>query len=126
MARRHAARNRRLRQLLDSDPARYFWAAVIDVMVEEGWTPGPMDDRTVHRLLDDLGEHSPLAKLELSPMETEVLAGLADGKRRDEIAAQLGTGSESVKTRTENLYRRLGARNASHAVAIGFRQGILG
>jgi DNA-binding CsgD family transcriptional regulator len=30
-----------------------------------------------------------------------------------------------VKTRQSDLYRRLGARNAAHAVAIGMRQGAI-
>ena len=84
-----------------------------------------MGDRATTQLLDDLGEHSPIAKLGLSPMQLEVLAGIADGKMRDEIAESLGCGPETVKTRQEQLYERLGAHNAPHAVAIGFRQGIL-
>lgn len=94
-------------------------------MQAEGWRPPVPSDDATQRLLDDLEQLPEQARLELSPVQRTILHCLANGDTRDEIAAALGIGPETVKTRQAQLYRRLGARNVAHAVAIGFRQGIL-
>lgn len=121
---RLVTRGDRLRRLIQRDPQKYFWPAVVEVMLELGWKPPTMTDRQMERLLDDLGA-STLAKLELSPTETRLIQLFADGRQRNEIAAELGVSEETIKTYLKKAYARLGARNAAHAVAIGFRNGIL-
>lgn len=53
-----------------------------------------------------------------------VLRGLAAGMTRAEMAALLDRTENTAKTHTLSLYRRLGARNAAHAVAIGYQLGL--
>jgi DNA-binding NarL/FixJ family response regulator len=60
---------------------------------------------------------SALAPVEpLSARELEVLALLAAGRSNKEIARALHVTEGTVKTHTNNLYRKLGARNRTEAV----------
>lgn len=54
----------------------------------------------------------------LSEREREVLALLAAGRPNKEIAARLVVTVGTVKTHTNNIYRKLGARNRTEAVAM--------
>lgn len=68
----------------------------------------------------------PLIAVEpLSPRELQVLALVADGHSNHDIACRLGLAEETVKTHIGRLRAKLGARCRSHAVTIGFRQGLL-
>lgn len=62
---------------------------------------------------------------ELHPRERLVLEGLADGLTLAEIAAENRLSLATVKSWTERLYETLGARRQAHAVAIGYRLGLL-
>lgn len=62
----------------------------------------------------------------LSRRESQVLVGLADGLSTVDIAARLVLGRETIRTHLRTLYRALGVRDRSAAVAEGFRRGILG
>lgn len=87
-----------------------------------------MSDETFGRITDDmakLGSAYPTATLKLSPMERKILEHLAEGMSNQEIADALGIGFETVRERAFGIRARLGARNAAHAVALGFRAGIL-
>ncbi|GLZ79601.1 hypothetical protein Afil01_44080 [Actinorhabdospora filicis] len=61
----------------------------------------------------------------LSSREREVLAGLSQGHSNAQIAARLFISEDTVKTHTQRLYRKLGARDRAHAVAKAFRGGLL-
>jgi len=65
------------------------------------------------RDLDDWG---------LRPRERDVLEGLLEGQSNREIARELSLGEETVKTYLRNLYRKLGARDRSQAMAITSRR----
>jgi DNA-binding NarL/FixJ family response regulator len=54
-----------------------------------------------------------------------VLELMADGFTYDEIAALLHLSAQGVKSRARSLCALLGARDKAHAVAIGFRKGLL-
>lgn len=54
----------------------------------------------------------------LTPRQTEILALTAQGYSNAEIAAELGTSLETVKTHMRKALERLGARNRTHAVAL--------
>jgi ATP/maltotriose-dependent transcriptional regulator MalT len=53
----------------------------------------------------------------LSERELEVLALIAAGKPNQEIADKLFVSMSTVKTHINNLYRKLGARSRTQAVA---------
>jgi LuxR family maltose regulon positive regulatory protein len=53
----------------------------------------------------------------LSERELEVLRLLASGKSNRRIASELFVSVGTVKTHTNNLYRKLGARSRTQAVA---------
>lgn len=61
----------------------------------------------------------------LSEREAEVLALLADGHTYQQCAKVLGVAHSTAKTHAFHCYRKLRAINAGHAIAIGFRLGIL-
>lgn len=63
---------------------------------------------------------------ELTARETSVLRLLAEGATREEIAAALYVGRRAAVTAVEQVYVKLGARNAPHAVHIAWQRGLLG
>jgi len=64
-------------------------------------------------------------RIQLSERETQVLAGLTEGKHNAEIGRDLFVAEETVKTHAKRLFRKLGARDRAHAVAIAFRTGLI-
>lgn len=63
---------------------------------------------------------------ELTPRLVIVLELAADGLTVAEAAAQLRRSPATIETERRALMVRLGARNITHAVAIGYRRGIIG
>lgn len=61
----------------------------------------------------------------LNGREQQALAALAAGKSNAQIAADLHLSVETVKTHLRTLFRKLGADNRVHAVAIAHRNGLL-
>jgi DNA-binding NarL/FixJ family response regulator len=61
----------------------------------------------------------------LSRREAEVLRLIADGLANQAIAAALTVSVETVRTHIKSLLRKLSARDRAHAVAVGFRIGLL-
>lgn len=64
-------------------------------------------------------------RLTLTERELQVLHGMADGKSNAEIGRDLYVSEDTVKTHARRLFRKLGARDRAHAVASGFRAGLL-
>jgi DNA-binding NarL/FixJ family response regulator len=64
-------------------------------------------------------------RLMLTERELQVLRGMADGKSNAEIGRELYVSEDTVKTHARRLFRKLGARDRAHAVASGFRAGIV-
>lgn len=62
----------------------------------------------------------------LSPRELEILHQFTYGGTQDEVAGRLGTSVDTIKKHTAAILRKLDARNQAHAVATGYRAGILG
>ena len=70
----------------------------------------------------------PLRELEQepTPREVQVLQLISEGLVNREIGKVLFLSEETVKSHVRHLLAKLQARSRAHAVAIGFRRGILG
>ena len=84
------------------------------------------------RAADGNGEvipfQGPLRELEQEPTmrEIEVLQLISDGLVNREIGQRLFLSEETVKSHVRHLLAKLQARSRAHAVAVGFRRGIIG
>jgi DNA-binding NarL/FixJ family response regulator len=67
----------------------------------------------------------PVRSVMLTERELQVLRGMADGRSNAEIGRDLFVSEDTVKTHARRLFRKLGARDRAHAVAAGFRQGLV-
>jgi DNA-binding NarL/FixJ family response regulator len=61
----------------------------------------------------------------LTKRELQVLRGMAEGKSNAEIGRDLFVSEDTVKTHARRLFRKLNARDRAHAVAAGFRAGLV-
>ena len=70
---------------------------------------------------------APLKELEQEPTgrEIEVLHLISEGLVNREIGRMLFLSEETVKSHVRHLLAKLQARSRAHAVAIGFRRGLL-
>jgi DNA-binding NarL/FixJ family response regulator len=89
----------------------------------KGW----LDPTVTAYVLDDYRRASQEAESRpvLTQTELRVLQLIATGKTTGEIADQLFMAEKTVKNHLANVYRKLGAKNRSHAVSEGYRQGLL-
>jgi len=62
----------------------------------------------------------------LTDREMQVLLLISHGQSNPEIGRHLHLTEDTIKTHCRRLFRKLGARDRAHAVAIGFQRGILG
>ncbi|TMM11196.1 MAG: response regulator transcription factor [Actinobacteria bacterium] len=71
---------------------------------------------------------SPRTELEQEPTgrEIEVLQLISDGLVNREIGQRLYLSEETVKSHVRHLLAKLQARSRAHAVAVGFRRGLIG
>jgi DNA-binding NarL/FixJ family response regulator len=69
----------------------------------------------------------PVRRLEQEPTarETQVLQLVSDGLVNREIGEHLFLSEETVKSHVRHLLAKLQARSRAHAVAIGFRRGLI-
>ena len=69
----------------------------------------------------------PLQQLEQEPTmrEIEVLQLISDGLVNREIGERLFLSEETVKSHVRHLLAKLQARSRAHAVAVGFRRGLI-
>lgn len=61
----------------------------------------------------------------LTKRQREILQLLADGLSTADTAKRLGVSAETVRTHAKGTLARLDARDRTHAVAIGFRTGLI-
>jgi DNA-binding NarL/FixJ family response regulator len=86
----------------------------------------PVPDDVQKRLLDHTARPVPgVVKGPLTIREAEVLRGMASGLSNREIGDGMYLTEDTVKTHASRLFRKLGARDRAHAVAVGFRSGLL-
>jgi DNA-binding NarL/FixJ family response regulator len=62
---------------------------------------------------------------ELSGRELEVLQLVSDGLLNREISIRLCVSEETIKSHVGHLLAKLPARSRTHAVAVGFRRGLI-
>lgn len=74
--------------------------------------------------LQDLLE-CPEEVIQLTARERDVLHGLMRGRKRDQLAHDLGVAVPTVDLHSTNIRRKLGARTVAEAVAIALKWGIL-
>jgi DNA-binding NarL/FixJ family response regulator len=68
-------------------------------------------------------EMIPESRRPITGRHTDILQLIAQGASAKEAAQQLGIGEQTVKNHLHEIYRRLEARNSSHAVAIAIAAG---
>lgn len=61
----------------------------------------------------------------LTERELQVLQGMSRGRSNGEIGEELFLSEDTVKTHARRLFKKLGARDRAHAVAMGFRRGFV-
>lgn len=61
----------------------------------------------------------------LTDREAQVLLLTADGLQSEAIGRRLALSPDTVKSHLRRVYAKLGAVNAAHAVALGFKGGLL-
>jgi DNA-binding NarL/FixJ family response regulator len=86
-------------------------------------------DELLTRLRNLVRRSRPLSATTISRLtrrEREVLQLLAAGLRPDEIARQLFISKKTVATHVENMLRKLGVRSQTQAVAMAYREDLLG
>lgn len=71
------------------------------------------------------GNNTPRIRGVLSPWQVRILQTLAAGLTLDEASAELDLSPNTMHTHRSRIYQALGARNAAHAVAIGYQRGLL-
>jgi DNA-binding NarL/FixJ family response regulator len=57
--------------------------------------------------------------------ELQVLRGMSQGRSNGEIGKDLFLSEDTVKTHARRLFKKLGANDRAHAVALGFRNGLV-
>jgi DNA-binding NarL/FixJ family response regulator len=62
-----------------------------------------------------------IARTTLTAREREILSQIAEGWSNHEIGRALSVSEEAVKSQARSIYRKLGARDRAHAVALGIR-----
>lgn len=91
------------KQERDDRSSPHFGVKLLERVDEAGvWRPPPVSDR-----------------------QLQVLDGVAHGLEATEIAKALGITYETVRGHQKRCYRRLGARNAAHAVYLAVELGLL-
>jgi len=61
----------------------------------------------------------------LTERELDVLAGMCEGRSNAEIGRSLFLSEDTVKTHARRLFKKLGAVDRAHAVALGYRWGLV-
>lgn len=74
-------------------------------------------------LAAEIAEHA--GDCALTPREVEVLRLVAAGNANKEIGRRLELSEETVKAHVRNILGKLGAKDRTHAVAIGVKRGII-
>ncbi len=72
-----------------------------------------------------LPHRTPAQLLAVSDRERDILDGFSRGLTYAQMGRALAVNTDTLKTNARYLFRKLGARNQAHAVALAFRAGVL-
>lgn len=78
------------------------------------------------RLIERARITAPRAAHDLTPREFEVLGLMSEGLRHEQIARRLFISPKTVATHVEHILRKLAVRSSTEAIAVAFREEILG
>lgn len=78
--------------------------------------PPPPDRRSRRPIMNGTATTTTLTEREI-----HILNQIAQGRSNHEIGRSLSVSEEAVKTHARSIYRKLGARDRAHAVALGLR-----
>ena len=67
-----------------------------------------------------------MSQVGLSPMESSILIGLANGMQSKEIAAMVDRSTATVELRVRGLFAKFDARSRAHLVACALCAGAIG
>ncbi|MGH3326503.1 MAG: response regulator [Carbonactinosporaceae bacterium] len=90
-------------------------ATVSQALADPGWR------LAARRLRPTEGGNPPA----LTAREIQVLEGMSHGRSNAEIGRELFLSEDTVKTHARRLFKKLGASDRAHAVALGFRWGLV-
>ncbi|MCX9190452.1 DNA-binding response regulator [Carbonactinospora thermoautotrophica] len=92
-------------------------ATVAQALADPAWRLAPRRLRAAEKATG-----SPPA---LTAREIQVLEGMSHGRSNAEIGRELFLSEDTVKTHARRLFKKLGASDRAHAVALGFRWGLV-
>jgi DNA-binding NarL/FixJ family response regulator len=78
------------------------------------------------RLIDRSRSGAVRAAHDLTPRELEVLGLMSEGLRQEQIGRRLFISPKTVATHVEHILRKLAVRSSTEAIAVAFREEILG
>jgi DNA-binding NarL/FixJ family response regulator len=78
------------------------------------------------RLIDRSRSGAVRAAHDLTPRELEVLGLMSEGLRQEQIGRRLFISPKTVATHVEHILRKLAVRSSTEAIAVAFREDILG
>ncbi len=105
--------------ILKRSPLPSLLDALRRVVAGEGYIDPGLHVDVINRFRAALAEGG------LTGEELDVLRLAAQGRNNDQIAERLGTSVETVKHRLRRAFRKLGASDRAHAVAIALTQKLL-
>ena len=103
-----------------NEPLEHLLRVIRGVARGETWLPPAETGQVLGFLMQDQDQRRDNDRLlaALTPREREVLACLADGAGRREVAAQLHLSANTVRTHLQNLMAKLGVHSTLEAVAL--------
>lgn len=96
--------------------------AVVQAVEEIFEGKAVLDPNVAAGVFERIGRRDPQG---LTERELEILQQLSYGKTAREIAAQIHISEETVKTNLKHIYRKLGVRDRTEAVADALRRGLI-
>lgn len=97
--------------------------AILNVMQGGGALDPKVIPTVLHQFEGDTQTEA--SDVSLTPREREILALLAEGQQKKEIAETLQIGLETVNTHIKHLYQKLEVTNAPAAISKAYKTGIL-